>query len=848
MPKKYYDSKGNLFTLAEKIGRGGEGAVYFCQDNDELVAKIYHEPITVEKAGKLRWMAENQHDRLLKVAAWPVETLHDNPDGKIVGFLMPSIRAKEIHELYSLKSRRVHFPDANWHFLIHTATNVARAFYSLQKYDHVMGDVNHGNCVVLPDGTVKLIDCDSYAIKAEEMRYPCKVGVGTHLAPELQRADLSTAERLPKHDNFGLAVIIFQLLFLGRHPFSGNYLGEKDKTLEDCIREYRFAYGKDAEKRKVAQPPGTLSLDETSPEIAELFERAFDPETKRPSPKEWIEALVNLSEKLEQCTFYPGHLFYQDLISCPWCRIEGKTGLILFPFDIDGENGEKPFNIYTIENLITNIRKKETLPTLLPRPAHSFAKHPTPKFVEEALKEQKFQIILVGGYTVLISLMMFVWGIGSVCFTNFLLMALCIFILAMRDHSKRRELNKASDNVQIQIEKLGKNWSELVSKNQDEALFKIRKRIKDFKNLRQRNIKNLQLREENAPKLTKEKLRAEISAERELIQTEIETMFNSFNTDSESLKKKKEEFTAKSKRLFEAKSQIQANINSLGNFKAAGTALLLITIFLPIVSVVLSESFFFPINDPKYSEKTIYKTSSDDSGELILDEDGSIRIPDESITDDQIKAFSESEKKEIVAKLLVTANEFYTQNTFYMAEEKLIFALRFDSENTSTLILLGNIRYSQAKYKESFDYFQKALTIINETEKNRTLTSAEKNEKDYVKNYIGLNHLELKEFQKAIKAFQELEDSHSKHSYLGLAYTKIEDYGQAVKEYKKALTYKSDDISAIYQLGFVYYKLNNKKAFVQQYIKLINLDKPTADYLLKETYKTLPLRTGRRRS
>ena len=127
---------------------------------------------------------------------------------------MPNVKAKEIHELYSLKSRRVYFPEATWQFLVHTAGNLARAFHNLHKNAHIMGDVNHGNCVVLADGTVKLIDCDSYSIKTDKLRYRCGVGVATHLAPELQGADLSEVEREDKHDNFGLAVIIFQLLFL----------------------------------------------------------------------------------------------------------------------------------------------------------------------------------------------------------------------------------------------------------------------------------------------------------------------------------------------------------------------------------------------------------------------------------------------------------------------------------------------------------------------------------------------------------------------------------------------------------------------------------------------------------
>ena len=342
----FYDSQRNAYELDDQIGRGGEGTVYAC-DDFEMVAKIYHEPITEEKAEKLRWMAQNKNEHLLKVAAWVIDVLYDETGGKVVGFLMPNVNAKEIHELYSLKSRRVHFPQATWHFLLNTAANVSRAFYSLHKNSHVMGDVNHGNCVVLSDGTVKLIDCDSYSIKKGDSRYICDVGVATHVPPELQGVDLGEVEREANHDNFGLAVIIFQLLFLGRHPFSGNYLGEEDKSLEDCIREYRFAYGENAEQRMVRQPPGTLSLTDISPRLAMLFKRAFLDKENRPIPREWIEALEDLANNLEGCSVHPGHQFYNKLAVCPWCRIESQTGLMLFPFVSSTSQTEKNLLIFS---------------------------------------------------------------------------------------------------------------------------------------------------------------------------------------------------------------------------------------------------------------------------------------------------------------------------------------------------------------------------------------------------------------------------------------------------------------------------------------------------------------------
>ncbi len=506
MPTRLYDSKGNAHVLTEKIGRGGEGTVYYCAGNDDLVAKIYHEPITDEKATKLRWMAENQHERLTKIAAWVVETLHEKPHGKIIGFLMPRVKAKEIHELYSLKSRRVHFPDANWNFLIHTATNVARAFYSLQKYDHVMGDVNHGNCVVLADGTVQLIDCDSYAIKTDEGCYPCKVGVGTHLAPELQKADLSKAERLPKHDNFGLAVIIFQLLFLGRHPFSGNYLGEKDKTLEDCIREYRFAYGKKAKHRKVKQPPGTLFLKEVSPKVAELFEKAFDANTKRPTPKEWIEALSDLSKNLEQCVFHPGHHFYKELATCPWCRIEARTGLVLFPFSIKGKDGSKAFNIYTIENLIAEIDKSSKLPAKLPNAELTLSPKPEPQYIEKREKIKKREPIVFVVYALAIFIFTILTGYEYIQ-ALFPLGALVYFLISdtkkdapisklfsQDDLPSREELVKKVSQLLEELDALKKKWGTLSSSPEAKVeLNAVKRKIKEYKQLQRRRLKDLKL-------------------------------------------------------------------------------------------------------------------------------------------------------------------------------------------------------------------------------------------------------------------------------------------------------------------------------------------------------------------
>ncbi|HRH40964.1 MAG TPA: tetratricopeptide repeat protein [Pyrinomonadaceae bacterium] len=445
----FYDSNGKPYALSIEIGRGGEGTVFYCPNDLSLVAKIYHEPIDKEKAEKLQWMAANRNDGLLKVAAWIVDTLHDKPNGKIVGFVMPNVKAKEIHELYSLKSRRVHFPEATWKFLLHTAANVARAFYVLHKNDHIMGDVNHGNCVVLADGTVKLIDCDSYSIKTDKMRYACEVGVATHLAPELQGIDLGEVIRERKHDNFGLAVIIFQLLFLGRHPFAGNYLGEEDKSLEDCIREHRFAYGNQS-VTNVKQPPGTLALSQIPSSLAVMFTKAFMTEN-RPEPREWIEALEDLSNNLKQCGAHIGHYYFQELTICPWCGIEAQTGLILFPF-ISNENGEKGFNIFTIESLLASLEVPRNLP------AKPFKPEVLPLPSLEALELNKKARNRIGIFVFLQFVLVFIWTVLGGASSG---ISLGIFV-GLGFYFINQKLNKDyRENLDLELNEARQNWIRL---------------------------------------------------------------------------------------------------------------------------------------------------------------------------------------------------------------------------------------------------------------------------------------------------------------------------------------------------------------------------------------------------
>jgi DNA-binding helix-hairpin-helix protein with protein kinase domain len=237
---------------------------------------------------------------------------------------------REIFRLYSPVQRKTDFPKADWRFLVHSARNLAGAFATTHAYGHVIGDVNQGNIVISADALVKFIDCDSFQVTVNGRRYLCEVGVGHFTPPELQGRQFRGLVRTPNHDNFGLAILCFHLLFVGRHPFAGRFLGPRDMPIEQAIREFRFAFGRQAASYQMESPPHVLKLANTSTRIAELFEQAFSEEAARqgtrPTGADWAGALDELEMQLRACSRYPGHKFHNSLSRCPWCEIEGSGG------------------------------------------------------------------------------------------------------------------------------------------------------------------------------------------------------------------------------------------------------------------------------------------------------------------------------------------------------------------------------------------------------------------------------------------------------------------------------------------------------------------------------------------
>src|SRR5262245_9646356 len=279
---------GDVYTLGQQIGAGGNGVVYAVARRPELVAKIQKQVLSPVDIDKLDVLVRSATPDLLSVTAWPIDGLKSRT-GQVVGYLMPRIvDARPLYELYSPRARVQHFPSADFRFLVHAAANVARLFAAVHKAGFIAGDVNHSNVLVRANATVAAVDCDSFQV-GDGSRFPCLVGTDLFVPPELLGATLGATPRSVNHDAFGLAVLIFHLLFMGRHPFAGRYLGKGDMPIERAIAESRFAYSRDTSRTRMAPPPYTPSMDAAGPAITDLLERAFHPDARkngRPGPED----------------------------------------------------------------------------------------------------------------------------------------------------------------------------------------------------------------------------------------------------------------------------------------------------------------------------------------------------------------------------------------------------------------------------------------------------------------------------------------------------------------------------------------------------------------------------------
>lgn len=219
-------SSGTTLRLVNKISAGGEGTIY-ATSRPSYIVKVYHrDKLTEALKLKIEKMSELNIKNKANIfqIAWPEEVAF-NSEKKFIGYLMKRIEGKTLQELCFVP-KAAELNNLKRKDLVRIALNILQAFTYLHLKNIVIGDINPLNILIDQSNNyrVGLIDTDSYQIG----NFTCEVGTLKFTRPKLLRKGINfnTYRRTPADEAFAVAVLIFSILMLGKHPYS--YRGGED--------------------------------------------------------------------------------------------------------------------------------------------------------------------------------------------------------------------------------------------------------------------------------------------------------------------------------------------------------------------------------------------------------------------------------------------------------------------------------------------------------------------------------------------------------------------------------------------------------------------------------------------
>ncbi len=328
-----------IHVHAEVIASGADGAIRAIDGQPPQVAKIYHpQALDPRRHDKIRAMLAavpdipplNLNGREYVQLAWPQGWLTDKR-GRFRGYVMPRVdlgRATLLENLLSARSRKAMDLPESYHYRVTAAANLAAMVARLHELGHHVIDLKPVNVHAYTDTlTLCLLDCDGFSIRGARQRHPAHQYTDGYICPEAVTGRLVPESLGEPQDRFALAVIVFQLLNQGLHPFQG--VPARGRALPSSngerIAAGLYAYGRQPH-RDIQPSPWSLheSFDD---QTRSLFDRAFASHHDRPAAHEWAAHLAALARPeyglLQTCDINPEHQHFGR--GCGLCAIEQRA-------------------------------------------------------------------------------------------------------------------------------------------------------------------------------------------------------------------------------------------------------------------------------------------------------------------------------------------------------------------------------------------------------------------------------------------------------------------------------------------------------------------------------------------
>lgn len=175
------------------------------------------------------------------------------------------------------------------------ALNLAKLIAAVHQENHAFGEL-HPDKFLVDQTHVYGTECVDLHIQGSEENYEGKSPLSNYAPPNDSPSELSEYQKV---DLFALAIIIFQILMKGFHPFEAQGSATTDGTYSKMILDNEFPY-RDPQTGTLEPPEEAPPYDELPETLQEKFNQIFiegklNPDI-RPPAVDWVEVIDSLVE------------------------------------------------------------------------------------------------------------------------------------------------------------------------------------------------------------------------------------------------------------------------------------------------------------------------------------------------------------------------------------------------------------------------------------------------------------------------------------------------------------------------------------------------------------------------
>ena len=383
------------FDDSEIIGSGRSKNVYFCDDNDNVIALYKDLDNLQNKYDRLESIVTNYRDDIFndvgshiweELFCWPHDIVeYENQLGMVLRkynenfYFNYGTIENDFYEWKGTEKKGSAFTSSklfnnvldpnekgDWFNYFKISINLSRSVRRMHAAGLAHSDLSYNNVLIDPlSGMSCIIDVDELVVPN---KYPPEViGTPDFIAPEifktkhLDESDNKFEKPNRYTDLHALAVLIYMYLFK-RHPLRGTKcLHEDPATDEELIMGSEALFIEDP--YNIQNRPDISELDDdtlpfsdpsiypfenSGPFLTELFKQSFvyglHEKSKRPTANEWEEAILNTSNLFVKCSNMScNHKWFiwnnEKPLRCSFCRNQIENELPILDLYIRNKSG-----------------------------------------------------------------------------------------------------------------------------------------------------------------------------------------------------------------------------------------------------------------------------------------------------------------------------------------------------------------------------------------------------------------------------------------------------------------------------------------------------------------------------